>query len=198
MGRGLGKRPTFNVTAISASEFWVWSLTHYEREGVEPLLLQLQDLNCLDANMLLWACWCATAYEVLPEKLVREAITKTAPWATNVTSPLRQARRNLKKMLATKEIIGAEALRIAIKQNELMAEKIEQEVLGAMAAATLRPVAASPNDTQPRANANLSLYASLAGPLGNSECANPLLESLVRLIFADTSKEVCSKDDHGD
>ena len=186
------------MNATTSSEFWDWSLIHYARDGVEPLLLQLQDEFGLDANILLWACWCATIYDVLPKALVHDAMVQTTPWATKVTTPLRNARRDLKSLMATHEIDSAAGLRTAIQQNELLAEKVEQEILEALVAATLCPTDVKAGNIHPRAIENLTTYASLADNRGNAECTNTLLESLSRHIFADTPQEVCSKDGHGE
>lgn len=186
------------MTATSRSEFWDWSLIHYARNGVEPLLLQLQDEYGLDANILLWACWCATKYEALPKALVRDAMIRTGPWATKVTVPLRNARRDLKSLMATQDFDGAAMLRDAIQQNELMAEKVEQEILEALVTAALSPTNLKTGDIHPRAIENLNTYASLAEISGDADCTNRLLESLSSHIFTDTPQEVCSKDGHGE
>ncbi len=42
------------MSQAARGAFWAWSLEHYKRQGVEPLLLRLQDEFHLNVNMLLW------------------------------------------------------------------------------------------------------------------------------------------------
>ncbi len=175
------------MTSTLGTQFWHWSLANYERVGVEPLILHLQDEVGLDANILLWACWCGTSFEPLPQTVVREAIEQTKAWTQKVTIPLRNARRDLKKMTTTKAIGDASDLRAAIKKNELTAEKIEQEILAELTTRALNPVTVPPHDYQTRAIKNLCLYAELAGVNQHPNFKNALLESLASHIFTDTS-----------
>ncbi len=162
--------------------FWDWSLAHYGREGVEPLLLKLQDEFRFNVNLLLWACWTALEYGEIPEAVWRNANELTATWSQTVTEPLREARRFLKNPPAQLQGAQASALRENIKTAELDAEHVEQVALQQLAEGMLSP-AENASDAAARARRNLALYAQLAGAARTKGFSTHLLESLIDLIF---------------
>lgn len=168
------------MTASEPDAFWTWSLERYGRDSVEEILLRLQDAFELNANIALWACWCATVFEPITHDDMRAAIDATAPWSERVTKPLRAVRRYLKQAQ------GESPLRAQIKDAELQAEKAEQAMLEAFAQDRLRPLAGkdSPAAAKHRNNArrNLAAYADVANPAAANELSS-LLESLAGHIF---------------
>jgi len=170
--------------------FWTWSLEHYAQDGVEPLVLRLQDEVGLDVNIAFWSCWCATLFDPVPTLVLRNAMALTSSWSTKVTTPLRTARRHLKSSNSLpSDHQGAALLRAAIKENELTAEKIEQEMLENLALAKLVPVASDHDDVCNRAIKNLKAYAALGSAKQRAGHTIALLESFAHHIFTNTPQD---------
>ena len=110
------------------SLFWDFSLDLYGRPGVTEACLALQARRDLDVNMLLFCCWCGARGEALTAGELGERIVAVRPWQDQVVKPLRAARRWLKGQ-QTAPATAAEALRQAIKAQELEAERLEQLIL---------------------------------------------------------------------
>lgn len=111
---------------MQENPLWDYSLSVYERAGVEPLLLQLQDEFDLDVNLLLAACWLAGVGRLLAERQLTAVLKECETWQHSCVGPLRSVRRYLK---ATP---GAEAFREQVKALELGAEQIQQQRLFAL------------------------------------------------------------------
>lgn len=144
-----------------SAAFWDWSLERYDREGVASALLDLQDNFGLNVNVLLWCAWCAQDFADIPELALRKAVDLAEHWTTGVTGPLRQARRALKAPPRQADAQEAQALRSEIKSLELRAEKIEQEMLAALARDALD--LAGGGAAAGRARRNLARYIALTG-----------------------------------
>lgn len=164
-------------------KFWSWSLARYKIDGVEPLLLRLQDEFDFNVNILLWACWCGENFDAAPDIVFRKAVDITAKWSGNVTAPLRNARRFLKAPPPQANAEEAAALRTEIKTLELTAEKVEQTLLESLALSALTPTNEEQDQTLSRMRRNLAVYASLLGAAKNKDFSVSLLESLADLIF---------------
>ncbi len=172
------------MTDKHGAAFWEWSLSRYARDGVEPVLLRLQDEFGFNVNILLWCCWCADHFGDAPEPVFRKAIDFTSQWSANVTKPLRAARRYLKTPPPSAPS-GAEALRARIKDAELKAEAVEQSYLEALAQNALQP-AARGEDPRPCARRNLAAYTALIGAARLKGFTISLLETLIDRIFPET------------
>ena len=159
--------------------FFDWSVDHYARDGVEPLLLRLQDDFDFNVNLILWGCWAANHFEEIPEALWRQAFEQSDGWAKNVTASLRHARRYL-KVATDQEDEAALTLREDVKNAELTAERIEQSRLEALAKASLAKDI--PADVESRARRNLILLAQLHGASSHKNFSVSLLESLINLV----------------
>lgn len=171
------------MSQAARGAFWAWSLEHYQCDGVEPLLLRLQDEFHFNVNMLLWTCWCATRFEPMTDAVLREAMELTKPWVANVTTPLRAARRYLKSQGAVETDTGIMSLRAAIKDSELMAERIEQSLLEQLASARLIITEKDPAQFKSCAINNLTAYATLTEAAETAGFTMSLLESLASHIF---------------
>ncbi|HVG80830.1 MAG TPA: TIGR02444 family protein [Methylomirabilota bacterium] len=151
---------------MSASEvggaefpFWSFSVELYERPGVAPACLALQDRFGCDVNLLLFALWagrCGAA--VGPEEFAR-LDAAVAPWRSRVVEPIRALRRLLKSegLGATPGL--AEACRQALLKAELEAERAAQELL----ARTARLPRPAREPDRNRARANLDAYLGWHG-----------------------------------
>lgn len=163
-------------------DFWNWSLRAYAHPGVEKLLLALQDKHGLDINLLLWCLWCADRFEAPPEIVVRKAADIVKRWSTEVTTPLRSVRRALKEPPRQAPSPETATLRDRVKEIELSAEKIGQEMLEALAGAMLTP-AASRNGVAAKARRMLAAYVRLTDAARSPGFSVTLLEELIELIF---------------
>lgn len=104
---------------------WQYSLDVYRREGVEPLLLRLQDDFGLDVNVLLYAAWLGAQDTALTPAHCADVLAATAVWRSGVVAPLRELRRGLGNIEA------AEAVRERVKALELEAEEAQQDLIHA-------------------------------------------------------------------
>lgn len=156
--------------------FWDWSVERYKAEGVAPKLLHLQDRLDLNVNILLWCLWCAAYFEPLPDLALRKAIDLTERWRRDVTGALRTARRALKSPPHQADAASAAALRETIKNTEILAEKIEQDMLARLAQETLKRTDGP--DALAQARRNLTAYAALVGAARRDGFSVCLLDDL--------------------
>lgn len=179
---------------MSADEkdFWSWSLSHYGRDGVSSLLLQLQDDFGFNVNIALWCCWCGEDYESMQEIVLRKAIDETLRWNENVTSNLRAARRHIKAE-SVQDDSERESLRTRIMDAELAAEHIEQTSLQKLAEKALTKANNEANRAA-RARRNLASYAALLGAASKKGFTVSLLESLIGNIFPEYAADSENQD----
>jgi uncharacterized protein (TIGR02444 family) len=116
------------VSRAPESPFWDFSNAVYGRPGVAEACLALQDRRGLDVNILLLCCWAGVRGRALTAAALGARIEAVRPWRDQVVKPLRAARRWLKGQ-QTVPSESAEALRQAIKAQELEAERLEQLIL---------------------------------------------------------------------
>ncbi len=149
----------------SANPFWDFSLVVYHRPGVAAACLALQDRHGLDVNLLLFCCWAGSQGRRLDAVDFERLMGSVGEWQRSVVGPLRGVRRRLKDLPGSASgQLGA--LRQAVKDCELEAERIEQTMLHD---AFARPSgASSPAAEQATcaacAAANMTVYLKLAGP----------------------------------
>jgi uncharacterized protein (TIGR02444 family) len=117
------------MTEASGNPFWDFSLAIYERPGVPEACLGLQDRQGLDVNLMLYCCWAGSRGRALAAGDIAVLVEAAGPWHEQVVKPLRGARRWLKGQTAAPAAEPAEALREAIKAQELEAERLEQLIL---------------------------------------------------------------------
>lgn len=177
---------------MSAPGFWDWSLEQYARPGAADTLLALQDDSGLSVNLLLWCGWCARDHAEIPELVLRKAIDIAGAWTRDVAGPLRQARRALKSPPRQADAAAAQALRADIKAAELGAERIEQEMLAALARDMLPPAGAEPPST--RARRNLARYIYLTGAARRPGFSMLPVDSLVVRFYPDADPADASAD----
>lgn len=108
---------------IRNNPLWDYSLKVYQLEGVEPLLLMLQDRFNADINLILAACWLASERKKLTVEMAVQAVEATSAWRKSCVEPLREVRRYLKKDPDHSD------LRDRVKALELEAEKVQQRML---------------------------------------------------------------------
>ncbi|GJL94337.1 MAG: hypothetical protein DHS20C05_07420 [Hyphococcus sp.] len=182
------------MNSVGGEKFWTWSLEHYARDGVEPLLLNLQEDFQADINILLWLCWSAEDFETAPDLVIRKAIEQTFGLNQNVTQRLRSARQFLKTWHGGASSNDASILRAHIKDIELEAEKVEQALLESLARESLSVL--SPGDRHnaaDRALHNLMAYTAITGISRKNGFSSTLLKTLIGHIFSNTDGAVIRK-----
>ncbi len=106
---------------MQENPLWQYSLAVYGKPGVEPALLQLQDLFGADVNLLLSCCWLATKAKALTEQQLSTLIMASAKWRAECITPLRSVRRFLKSQQQ------AECMYERVKMLEIEAEQWQQD-----------------------------------------------------------------------
>jgi len=143
--------------------FWDFSLAVYRKPGVADACLRLQDDAGVDVNVLLFVCWLAVIRDApMREAEVRDIVTRTADWRDRVVRPLRTVRRWMKGGAEGLPAGPVEALRTSVKRIELESERLQQDMLLALAG-TFATASASGDSARRRAEANAALYLSVIG-----------------------------------
>lgn len=110
-----------------ANPFWDFAYGLYSRPGVADACLALQEARGVDVNVLLFCCWAGHCGRSLTTSELRLLMNKVAPWQREVVQPLRGVRRYLKGASPS----SADVLRAEVKQQELAAERMQQDMLHA-------------------------------------------------------------------
>jgi len=143
--------------------FWDFSVAVYEKSGVQPACLGLQDRHGLDVNLLLYCCWIAACGRgVLSADELAAAAALSAPWHDRIVKGLRAVRQELKGGFPPAPGALAAALRDRIIVIETDGERVEQIML--CAALPDAPEVSDSADRYPaEAAANLLLYLRYRG-----------------------------------
>jgi len=143
------------MQTCAETPFWRFSLTLYDRPGVDVACLSLQERHGLDLNLLLLCVWAGHAGNRLTRDDMAELAGRVAGWQASVVQPLRGVRQWLKHQDAA-PVEPAEGLRDGVKELELAAEQLQQTILYDALQAGAAGRTASPG---PRlAMANLGAY----------------------------------------
>lgn len=116
-----------NMTQPSA--LWDFAVALYGRPGISEACLALQDEYGVDVPLLLYATWLGEEGRKLSALDVADILKSIRPWQNEVVMPLRVLRRRLKEGPPPAPSERTETLRNAIKGAELLAERIELELL---------------------------------------------------------------------
>jgi uncharacterized protein (TIGR02444 family) len=108
---------------MNAEEVWTFTVEMYGRDGVAPLCLELQERCDLDVNMLLFMFY--LGQKGLAPHSISALENAVRDWREQVIVPLRNTRRFLRNA----DWESAQKLRAKVKNDELTAERIEQELL---------------------------------------------------------------------
>jgi uncharacterized protein (TIGR02444 family) len=104
---------------------WRFAVTLYDRPGVAPACLELQDLHQFDVPILLWAAWLGRCDLALGPDILQLAQMQTQAWRQDVLTPLRQARQGLTQAKPPAVLrANAARLRAEIKGFEIDAEQL--------------------------------------------------------------------------
>jgi uncharacterized protein (TIGR02444 family) len=117
-----------NAVELPASPFWDFTLAIYQKPGVSPSCIALQDRHGLDVNFLLMCLFAGTRGRTLGEAEFARLEAAAAPWRQNVIHPLRAVRRWLKEQqLVAKE--QSDPLRRGILAREIDSEGLQQRLM---------------------------------------------------------------------
>ncbi len=149
--------------------FWAFSQAFYRLPDVAAACLALQDHRQVDVNLLLYCLWRGQRGETLTGDDLARLLPAVADWQHQVVRPLRTARRWLKtQSLLPEEREGG--LRQALKQQELAAEKREQDILFACLPLPLADPARYPQGRQ-AAKTNCRAYLSILAAPASAQVA---------------------------
>ncbi len=171
--------------------FWDYSLAVYGRGGVAEACLALQDAAGLDVNLLLLCCFAGSRGRRLGADSMGRLMAAAADWQGAVVRPLRQVRRRLKKVPGP-DPEAAEALRQAVKEQELRAERIEQDLLYACLCEEVSAESEVEGEPPVLAAANLAAYLEASGHSNSGETKDALA-GLLRGAFPDLSAAAAAR-----
>jgi len=157
-----------------ASTFWQFSLRFYRRPEIPPLCIALQDEQGVDVNLLFFILFLSLNSRQLKAEDVKRIDASIRDWRTKVVQPLRTIRRELKTGIPPLDAQHSEALRNAIKRDELQAERLQQEALERNFPPNSIGTPATPSVA---AQANIAAYSAIIGTLPQS-AINTLLQAL--------------------
>ncbi len=115
------------MAAEAHNPFWDFSLAVWGREAVEAACLDLQERHGLDINLLLFCGWAGRRGHALDDAGIARLIEAARPWREATVLPLRRLRRWLKDQSVAPGV-AAGRLRLRIKEDELQAEAIQQDL----------------------------------------------------------------------
>jgi uncharacterized protein (TIGR02444 family) len=151
-----------DATKLGQNPFWQYSLSAWQDETCRKLLLDWQDLGA-DINLLLFCAYLAREGRVLNCDLLERA--GIFHWQQTVVTPLRAARIRLKEQADAQ-------LYAQLKQQELDAERHEQDLLAALA------LDCETYSSEQLLQTNLNLYLGTALLHTQKEKAQQLIERL--------------------
>jgi uncharacterized protein (TIGR02444 family) len=108
---------------------WPYALTIYDRPGVQPLLLDLQDVHGQCVPLLLWALWMSAEGRSGDPGAAARAAELARAWQDAAIAPLRALRRQLKGPAGPGSPARRQQLRGGVRALELEAERLLLEML---------------------------------------------------------------------
>jgi uncharacterized protein (TIGR02444 family) len=140
---------------LPASPFWTFTLSVYQKDGVSPACIALQDRLGLDVNFLLLCLYAGSRGHKLGADDFARVEERVAPWRKNVIHPLRAVRRWLKEQQVL-EKAPSDQLRRGVLGHEIESEGLQQRL---MEAAVRIPEGSA---SVPAAAGNLKAYLAWA------------------------------------
>jgi uncharacterized protein (TIGR02444 family) len=166
---------------LPAGAFWTFTLAVYQKEGVSPACIALQDRLGLDVNFLLLCLYAGSRGRALTADDFARVEERAAPWRKNVIHPLRAVRRWLKEQQLL-EKASSDQLRRGVLGHEIESEGVQQRLMEAAVPITEGASSAS------TAAGNLTAYLAWArAKPGEPDKAD--LVSLLAQVFAPLSRD---------
>jgi uncharacterized protein (TIGR02444 family) len=155
-------------TSDPGQAFWDFSLRVYAQPGVHEECVALQERLSLDVNVLLFAAYAGAKLGIaLSGHNLAELIAETEDWHITVVRRLRSTRTEMKKWSENKSdplAASAATLRLAVKQAELDAERIEHDRMALWARGRQSNVAGTPGGAvEPNVRLVIDHYAKTSG-----------------------------------
>lgn len=129
-----------------SQNFWNFSVALYSQEGVSTACLELQNEFGFDINLILFCYWYGDSHGIFDDQLLQQAIQFSANWRQSVVQPLRNVRKWMKlnsSAFGPEQSSQYEILRERIKDDELAAEKYQQETMERLIQSSIPPETAS-------------------------------------------------------
>jgi uncharacterized protein (TIGR02444 family) len=165
---------------LPASPFWTFTLAVYQKDGVSPACIALQDRLGLDVNFLLLCLYGGSRGHPLTAGDFASVEERVAPWRKHVIHPLRAIRRWLKEQQLLAKA-PSDQLRRGVLGHEIESESVQQRL---MEAAVPIPEGASSAAT---AAGNLAIYLAWArAKPGEADKAD--LATLLSQVFPPLSR----------
>ncbi|MDX1739153.1 MAG: TIGR02444 family protein [Alphaproteobacteria bacterium] len=118
-----------NINAKGENPFWDFSLDLYRAKDVEAHSLSLQDEYGLDVNLVFLLIWAGFQGAKLTDDSVTILVQHAKAWSETSILPLRQLRQKLKCDIGAVATGQSAQFRQKIKDLELEAERIQQDML---------------------------------------------------------------------
>ena len=115
---------------LPASRFWTFTLAVYQKEGVSPACIALQDRLGLDVNFLLLCLYMGSRGRLLSAGDFARLEERVAPWRKHVIHPLRAVRRWLREQQLL-EKAPSDRLRRGVLGYEIESEGVQQRLMEA-------------------------------------------------------------------
>jgi uncharacterized protein (TIGR02444 family) len=115
---------------LPASPFWTFTLAVYQKNGVSPACIALQDRLGLDVNFLLLCLYAGSRGHPLTAGDFASVEERVAPWRKHVIHPLRAVRRWLKEQQLLAKA-PSDQLRRGVLGHEIESEGVQQRLMEA-------------------------------------------------------------------
>ena len=181
------------MTGNGTNPFWEFSLVVYGEPEVSRACLDAQDSHGADVNILLLCCWLGFVGVKLTHESMGRLDTLAEGWRTEAIQPLRDLRRRLDQPVGPIAVEMASAVREAVKQAELLAERTEQDLL--YSALQTLP-GRDGRDAEPTglARQNLQLYVTAVLGMKTAMPVRTLIEDLLTGCRSALSKASANDD----
>ncbi len=166
---------------LPPSPFWTFTLAVYQREGVSPACIALQDRLGLDVNFLLLCLFAGSRGHELSADDFARVEERVAPWRSNVIHPLRAVRRWLREQQLL-EKAPSDQLRRGVLGYEIESEGVQQRLMEAVVTVPEGVPSA------PTAGSNLARYLGSARAKP-SDADKADLATLLSQVFPPLSRE---------
>jgi uncharacterized protein (TIGR02444 family) len=166
---------------LPANPFWTFTLAVYQKEGVSPACIALQDRLGLDVNFLLLCLYAGSRSHKLGADDFGRIEACVAPWRENVIHPLRAVRRWLKEQQLL-EKLPSDQLRRGVLGFEIESEGVQQRLMEGVVSVPAGAASAS------TAASNLKSYLAWArATVGEPDQAD--LAVLLSQVFPPLSRD---------
>ncbi|MDA7720844.1 TIGR02444 family protein [Alphaproteobacteria bacterium] len=118
---------------MAEKKLWSFAVTIYQRDGVAPACLDLQEQCQIDVPLMLCAVFACLEGKDISDADLTQLHNLASPWQGDIVQSLRRIRTQLKTGPHPAPNAVTEDLRNKIKAAELTAEKIQLEMMQAWA-----------------------------------------------------------------